>query len=99
MNGGASISIGKKTLVSGFVYLQTSMHGYSDKAQAVQDQGYQHAPVILEDDVWIGTSAVILPGTTIGKGAVVGSNAVVTKDVPQFKVVAGIPAKELKERT
>lgn len=98
MNGGDSISIGKKALVSGFVYLQTSMHGYGDKNLPVQEQGYVHAPVVLEEDAWLGTHVVILPGVTIGKGAVVGSNAVVTKNVEPFCVVGGIPAKLIKER-
>ncbi|TDQ09926.1 acyltransferase [Pedobacter metabolipauper] len=98
LNGGDSITIGNKALVSGFVYLQTSMHGYASKDQAVQDQGYDHAPVVLEEDVWLGTHVVVLPGITIGKGSVVGSNAVVTKNIEQYQVVAGIPAKPLKDR-
>lgn len=98
LNGGDSITVGRKVLVSGFVYLQTSMHGYSNKDEFVQDQGYSHAPVILEEDCWLGTHVVVLPGIVIGKGAVVGSNAVVTKDVEPYHVVAGIPAKSIKER-
>ena len=97
-NGGDSIEVGKKALVSGFVYLQTSMHGFASKGQFVQDQGYQHAPVTLESDAWLGTHVVVLPGVVIGKGAVVGSNAVVTKNVDSYQVVAGIPAKAIKER-
>lgn len=98
LNGGDSITIGNKALISGFVYLQTSMHGYKSKETSVQDQGYDHAPVILEDDTWLGTHVVVLPGVTIQKGAVVGSNAVVTKDVPAYQVAVGIPAKIAKER-
>jgi len=98
LNGGDSITIGKKALVSGFVYLQTSMHGYAARDKAVQDQGYDHAPVYLGDDAWLGTHVVVLPGVTIGQGGVVGSNAVVTKNVDAYQVVAGIPAKSIKER-
>jgi acetyltransferase-like isoleucine patch superfamily enzyme len=97
-NGGDSISVGKKVLISGFVYLQTSMHGFARKDEFVQDQGYLHKPVVLEDDVWLGTHVVILPGCLLGKGAVVGSNAVVTKNVSEFSVVGGIPAIEIKTR-
>lgn len=99
LNGGDSIKIGKKSLISGFVYLQTSMHGFKSKELGVQDQGYEHAPVILQADTWLGTHVVILPGVTLGKGVVVGSNAVVNKSVEPYKVIGGIPAKELKERT
>lgn len=98
MNGGANIEIGRKSLISGFIYLQTSMHGHAKKELSMQDQGYIHAPIRLGEDVWLGAGAVILPGVTIHQGAVVGSNAVVTKEVEPFKVVAGIPARELKER-
>jgi len=98
-NGGDSISVGAKSLISGFVYLQTSMHGFRDKSQSVQDQGYQHAPVILQEDCWLGTHVVILPGVELGKGTVVGSNAVVNRSAEDYKVLGGIPAKELKERT
>jgi maltose O-acetyltransferase len=52
-------------------------------------------PVTIGDDVWIGAKASILPGVTIGRGAIVGTGAVVTKDVPEFAVVAGVPARVL----
>ncbi|MEQ9656939.1 acyltransferase, partial [Fulvivirga sp.] len=90
-NGGDSITVGAKSLVSGFVYLQTSMHGFAQKSLSVQEQGYNHAPVVLEQDTWLGTHVVVLPGITIGKGAVVGSNAVVSKNILSYQVVAGIP--------
>lgn len=53
-------------------------------------------PVVIEDDAWVGMFAVILPGVHIGKGAIIGSGAVVTKDVPAFTVVGGVPAKVLR---
>ena len=94
-NGGDSITVGKKSLISGFVYLQTSMHGFKDKNIEVQAQGYEHAPVVLEADCWLGTHVVVLPGVTLGEGTVVGSNAVVNRSIEKFKVVGGIPAKEI----
>jgi acetyltransferase-like isoleucine patch superfamily enzyme len=97
-NGGDSITVGAGSLISGFVYLQTSMHGFKNKELKVQEQGYNHAPVHLGNDTWLGTHVVILPGVVLGKGVVVGSNAVVTKSADDFKVLGGIPAKELKER-
>jgi acetyltransferase-like isoleucine patch superfamily enzyme len=54
--------------------------------------------VVIEDDVWIGTNSTILPGVTIGRGSIVAAGSVVTKDVPPNVVVAGVPAKVLKER-
>jgi acetyltransferase-like isoleucine patch superfamily enzyme len=96
-NGGDSIKIGKKVLISGFVYLQTSMHNHK-KDQDVQDQGYSHKPVGLKDDAWLGAHVVVLPGCLIGYGAIVGSNAVVTENIMDYNVVAGVPAKPIKER-
>jgi len=52
--------------------------------------------IILEDDCWIGAGVIILPGITIGKGSIVGAGSIVTKDVPPFTVVAGNPAKFIK---
>lgn len=98
LNGGDCITIGNKSLVSGFVYLQTSMHGFSHKSVSVQDQGYDHSPVELKEDAWLGTHVVVLPGVVIEKGGVVGSNAVVNKSVLPYQVVAGIPARPIKER-
>lgn len=56
------------------------------------------APVVIEDYVFVGPRAIILPGVTIKKGAVVGAGAVVTKDVGEFKIVGGVPAREIGER-
>ena len=57
----------------------------------------ESAPIVIEDNVWIGEYATILKGVTIGKGAVVASHAVVTKDVPPYTIVAGNPARVVKE--
>ena len=56
-------------------------------------------PVIIGDDVWIGGRVIILPGVTIGNGAIVGAGAVVTRDVPEYAIVGGVPAKVIKMRT
>jgi len=96
-NGGSDIYVGEKALVSGFVYLQTSMHNHK-KGINVQDQGFSHAPVRLEKDTWLGAHVVVLPNCTIGEGAVVGSNAVVTKSIEAHTIFGGIPAKEINKR-
>lgn len=97
LNGGDSIHVGENTLISGFVYLQTSMHRYKGEG-LIQKQGYDHAPVHLEKDVWLGAHVVILPNVCIGEGSIVGSNAVVNKSVAKNIIVGGVPAKILKER-
>ena len=64
----------------------------------VQWNGQVKAPVVIEDDVWLGTHVVVLPGVTIGKGAIIGASSVVTKDIPAYEVWAGVPAKFIKRR-
>lgn len=98
LNGGDSITVGANSLISGFVYLQTSMHRFEAADRPIKDQHYTHGPVSIGEGAWIAAHVVVMPGITIGTNAVVGSNAVVTRDVADFAVVGGIPAIELRRR-
>lgn len=94
------VRIGNGVLTGRFVYISDNNHGTSSltdmqKMPSMRDL-YIKGPVIIEDNVWIGDKASILSGVTIGKGAIVACNAVVTKDVPPYSVVAGVPAKVIK---
>lgn len=55
-------------------------------------------PVCVEDDVWVGTGAIILKGVVIGRGAIIAAGAVVTRDVPRYAILGGIPAKVIRMR-
>ena len=57
----------------------------------------QHGPVTIEADAWLGTGSIILPNITIGKGAVVGAGSVITKDIPDYSIAAGVPGKIIKK--
>ena len=72
-------------------------HNFSDPDKLIDEQGISTAAVHIGDDVWIGANAVVLPGVTIGNHSVVAAGAIVTKDVPQGSLVAGVPAKILKQ--
>lgn len=72
-------------------------HNFEDSDKRIDEQGVSTTPVIIEDDIWIGANAVILPGVTIGKHSVVAAGAVVTKNVPPHSLVAGVPAKIIKQ--
>jgi len=98
LNCGADVSIGKKVLLAGFVYVQSSNHAM-DKSKFIKDQGHTYGKIVISDDVWLASHVSVMPGVTIAKGAVVGSKAVVTKDVAEYKIVAGVPAKEISERS
>lgn len=94
------VRIGNGVLTGRFVYISDNNHGTSCladlKMQPIKRDLYIKGPVVIEDNVWIGDKASILSGVTIGKGAIVACNAVVTKDVPPYSVVAGVPAKVIK---
>ena len=72
-------------------------HNFSDSNKRIDEQGVSTTPVTIEDDVWIGANAVVLPGVKIGNHCVVAAGAVVTKDVPPHSLVAGVPAKVIKQ--
>ena len=72
-------------------------HNFEDSDKRIDEQGVSTTPVIIEDDIWIGANAVILPGVTIGNHSVVAAGAVVTKNVPPHSLVAGVPARIIKQ--
>jgi acetyltransferase-like isoleucine patch superfamily enzyme len=98
-NGGASISVGMNCLISGFVYLQTSMHRFQNREIMVKDQGYEHADISIGNNAWLAAHVVILPGCRVGDDAIVGSNAVVTRDVEMGHIVVGVPARTIRDRS
>jgi acetyltransferase-like isoleucine patch superfamily enzyme len=95
---GGHITIGVHCPIGPGVTMRTANHRFSDVATYIQDQGYAPADIIIEDDCWIGANAVILGGVHIGRGAIVGAGAVVTKDVPSMAVAVGVPAKVIRYR-
>lgn len=91
--------IGKNVMMGPDVCIYASNHAFDRTDIPMNRQGYTpEKPVVIEDDVWIGARVIILPGVHIGTGAVIGAGAVVTKDVPDYAVVGGNPARILKMR-
>ncbi|WP_198133802.1 acyltransferase [Anaeromyxobacter dehalogenans] len=99
LNCGGGITIGDDVLIGPDVIVYSQNHNYKDASRLVAEQGYSFAPVVIGDDVWIAARAVILPGVELGRGAVVASGAVVTKNVPPYTLVGGVPARALGRRT
>lgn len=95
------IHIGNDVLTGNWVTITDNAHGKTDdeslKIKPVERKLYSKGKVIIGNNVWIGDKATILPGVTIGDGAVIAANSVVTKDVPAYMVVGGIPAKIIKK--
>ena len=94
LDGRGGLRLGNNVSLSPEVMLITSNHLKDDP-----DFGIEDKPIVIEDYAWVGSRAIILPGVTIGKGAVVAAGAVVTKDVPAYAVVGGVPAKIIGERS
>ncbi|MBL8120850.1 MAG: acyltransferase [Anaerolineae bacterium] len=92
------ITLGARVGVGPGVKIITSVHDEVGRETPVLFSPLRFAPVVIEDDADIGINAVILPGVTVGRGAIVGAGAVVTHDVPAYAMVAGVPARVLRAR-
>jgi acetyltransferase-like isoleucine patch superfamily enzyme len=93
LGAGGGIRIGSNVLIGQSVNIHAENHAFADSSRLIREQGVSYQGVVIEDDVWIGSKATILDGVTIGRGAVVGAGAVVTKSVPPYAIVAGVPAR------
>jgi acetyltransferase-like isoleucine patch superfamily enzyme len=87
------LTIGDNVSVSPEVTILTASHAVN-----AADFHVELRPVVIEDHVWIGTRATILPGVSLGRGSVIGAGSVVTSDVPAFSIVAGVPARPIGTR-
>ncbi len=92
------VEIGPATLLADHVYVSDFDHRFDDVDRPVKDQGIAKARVRIGADVWLGTKATVSRGVAIGDGAVVGANAVVTRDLPSYSVAVGAPARVIGER-
>ena len=91
------VEIGNNVNLAQGITVTALNHNFSDTNKRIDEQGVSTNLVTIEDDVWVGANAVILPGVTIGEHCVVAAGAIVTKDVPPHSLVAGVPAKVIKK--
>jgi acetyltransferase-like isoleucine patch superfamily enzyme len=91
------VKIGNNVILAQHIGISGLNHGYSDPNVPIRDQKCTIGQITIGDDSWIGTNAVITAGVTIGKHCVVAAGSVVTKDVPDYTVVGGNPAKILRQ--
>lgn len=91
------VTIGSHVNLAQGITITALNHNFDNPEKRIDEQGVSTAPVILGDDIWIGANAVVLPGVSIGNHSVVAAGAVVTKDVPPHSLVAGIPAKIIRQ--
>ncbi len=98
LHAGGEIEIGNDVLIGPAVIIYSQNHSYRDLSKKIINQGYNTKKVNIGSNVWIAANAIILPGVTIGEGAVVAAGSVVTKDVDPNTIVGGNPAIFIKNR-
>jgi maltose O-acetyltransferase len=96
--GGGSITIGDDCLVAAHTVITSQTHDVEAIAKGLlyRETNFAH-PVTIANNVWVGSHATILPGVSIGDGAIIGAGAVVTRDVPSHSVAAGVPARVIRK--
>lgn len=97
IRGQGGVEIGDRVYTSPFTQIIAVNHVFDDPDRPFVDQGITAEGIHIEDDVWLGSGAIITDGVRVGKGAVVAAGSVVTQDVPPHSVVAGVPAKPIRD--
>ena len=90
------VTIGNHVNLAQGITVSALNHNFDDTRLRIDEQGVNTSEIIIDDDVWIGANAVITAGVHIGRHSVVAAGAVVTKDVPEYSVVGGVPAKVIR---
>ena len=94
----ASITIGQGVRIAAHCMMVSANHRFDDPDRPIRTQGMHYGPIVIEDDVWVASRVNIMAGVTVGKGSVLAAGAVVTKDVPPYSIMAGVPAKCIGKR-
>jgi acetyltransferase-like isoleucine patch superfamily enzyme len=92
------IKIGSNVIIGPFNMIRASNHEYLDADVLIRNQGHRYGKITIGNDVWIGGGVRILPNVNVGDGSVIAAGAVVTNDVEEYTVVAGIPARKIGTR-
>jgi len=98
INAYGRVQIGDNVIIGPNVIIHSANHNFDRLDIPIRLQGWTTAPVIIEEDVWIAASAIILPGIRIGKGSVIAAGAVVTGDIPPYSIAMGVPAVVIRNR-
>jgi acetyltransferase-like isoleucine patch superfamily enzyme len=94
-----SITIGANCMIAPHCAFMPYQHSFADTGHPMREQGLtSQGDIVIEDDVWLGVHACVLDGVTIGRGAIVGAGAVVTKDIPPYAIAGGVPAQVIRFR-
>ena len=96
--GNGGVEIGRDVMIAAHTLITSVGHEHESLDLPMMNQPLQLAPIRIEDDVWIGARCTLLPGVTIGRGAIVGAGSVVTRDVAPWSIVSGMPARIVGQR-
>lgn len=92
------IEVGARAMFGPHCYITDADHSF-EAGRAVMDQPMRSAPVIIGDEAWLGAHVVVLPGVRIGRGAVIGANSIVSKNIPDNAIAVGAPARVVRMRS
>ena len=99
LSSGSGIFIGNSVLIAGNCYIGGGRYIANRTDIPIKEQGiYSRGPVIIKDDVWLGAGVTVLDGIEIGRGCIVGAGALVTKNLPDYSIAVGVPAKVTQTR-
>jgi galactoside O-acetyltransferase len=96
--GNGGVDIGRDVMIAAHTLITSVGHEHESLDVPMMHQPLRLAPVRIEDDVWIGARCTLLPGITVGRGAIVGAGSVVTRDVAPWAIVGGVPARVVGQR-
>lgn len=99
LDGHGKLTISDDVMIGYRATIMTTNHGFKRLDIPMGKQALFFKSVFIDEDVWIGAHAIILPGVTIGKGSIIGAGSVVTKNVKPYSIVGGVPAKLIRKRT
>lgn len=98
INGGSDVLVGENCIIGPRCSINANEHVFV-KNTIIRESGFIHAPVVIEDDCWLAANVVVTKGVRLGKGSVVGANAVVTADTDPYSINVGVPARKVGERS
>jgi len=98
LRGSGGLKIGENSMLSQGVQIITANHVFRDRSMPIKFQGTRYGKVNIGEDVWVGTSTIILADVSIGNGSVIGAGSIVTKDIPKYSLALGAPARVMSKR-
>jgi len=98
ITSGGNVTIGDRVLIGYRTQILSTNHVIPNDNKHVFSAGHEKKSIVIKDDVWIGANCIITAGVTIGKGSILAAGSVVTKNIPEFSIYGGVPAKLIRKR-